>query len=130
MTLTLTKVRAFRPDILVVSGHEKGVALSVRQGAEMRLDAPMLALTHCDSAQIIEKFGKRSAYAVCGSQWDRSLSDIGAYESIGSVGRPPFFWPESGSMSVRCSSSRCLSVSRDRSFSLTPARSLSAFSLR
>lgn len=74
MSVTLAKVKALRPDILVVSGHEKGAALAVRQVAEMRIDVPMLALTHCDSAQIIEKFGKSAEFAVCGSQWDRSLN--------------------------------------------------------
>lgn len=74
MSATLTKVKAMKPDILVVSGHEKGATLAVRQVAEMRVDVPMLALTHCDSAQIIEKFGKAAEYAVCGSQWDRTLS--------------------------------------------------------
>ncbi len=73
MSATLTKVKALKPDILVVSGHEKGAVLAVRQVAEMRVDVPMLALTHCDSAQIIEKFGKSAEFAVCGSQWDRSL---------------------------------------------------------
>ncbi|WER46293.1 amino acid ABC transporter substrate-binding protein [Cupriavidus sp. WKF15] len=73
MSVTLAKVKALKPDILVVSGHEKGAALAVRQVSEMRIDVPMLALTHCDSAQIIEKFGKRAEYAVCGSQWDRAL---------------------------------------------------------
>ncbi|WP_216621251.1 amino acid ABC transporter substrate-binding protein [Cupriavidus necator] len=74
MSVTLAKVKALKPDILVVSGHEKGAALAVRQVAEMRIDVPMLALTHCDSAQIIEKFGKSAEFAVCGSQWDRTLS--------------------------------------------------------
>ena len=73
MSATLTKVKALKPDILVVSGHEKGAVLAVRQVAEMRVDVPMLALTHCDSAQIIEKFGKSAEFAICGSQWDRSL---------------------------------------------------------
>lgn len=74
MAATLTKVKALKPDILVVSGHEKGAVLAVRQMSEMRVDVPVLALTHCDSAQIIEKFGKAAEYAVCGAQWDRSLS--------------------------------------------------------
>jgi branched-chain amino acid transport system substrate-binding protein len=34
----------------------------------------MLALTHCDSAQITDKFGKDSNFAFCGSQWDASLT--------------------------------------------------------
>lgn len=74
MSATLAKVKAFKPDILVVSGHEKGATLAVRQIAEMQVYVPMLALTHCDSAQIIEKFGKAAEFAVCGSQWDRSLT--------------------------------------------------------
>lgn len=74
MSSTLTKVKALKPDILVVSGHAKGAALAVKQVADMKVDVPMLALTHCDSAQIIEKFAKAAEYAVCGSQWDRSLT--------------------------------------------------------
>ncbi len=74
MSATLTKVKALRPDILVVSGHAKGAALAVRQVAEQRVYVPALALTHCDSAQIAEKQGKAAEYALCGSQWDKSLT--------------------------------------------------------
>lgn len=74
MSTSLTKVRALKPDLLVVSGHAKGAALAIRQVADMKIDVPMLALTHCDSAQVIEKFGKEAEYALCASQWDRSLS--------------------------------------------------------
>lgn len=74
MSSTLTKVKALKPDILVVSGHAKGAALAIKQVADMKVDVPMLALTHCDSAKVIEKFGKEAEYAVCASQWDRHLS--------------------------------------------------------
>ncbi len=74
MSATLTKVRALRPDILVVSGHAKGAALAIRQVSEMGVYVPMLALTHCDSADVIGKFGEAAEYALCASQWDRSLS--------------------------------------------------------
>ncbi len=74
MATSLTKVRALKPDLLAVSGHAKGAALAVRQIADMKVDVPMLAMTHCDSAKIIEKFGKAAEYALCSSQWDRSLS--------------------------------------------------------
>jgi branched-chain amino acid transport system substrate-binding protein len=74
MSTSLTKVRALKPDLLVVSGHAKGAALVIRQVSEMKIDVPMLALTHCDSAQVIEKFGNTAEYALCASQWDRSLS--------------------------------------------------------
>jgi len=74
MSSTLTKVKALRPDILVVSGHAPGAVLAVRQVSEQRVDVRALALTQCDAAQIIEKFGKAAEYALCASQWDRSLS--------------------------------------------------------
>ena len=79
MSATLTKVKALKPDILVVSGHDKGATLAVRQVAASQVYVPMLALTHCDSAQIAEKQGKAAEYAVCGSQWDRSLSYKGHF---------------------------------------------------
>lgn len=74
MSATLTKVKALKPDLLVVSGHAKGAALAVRQVSDMKVDVPMLAATHCDSADIIGKFGKAAEYTLCASQWDRSLS--------------------------------------------------------
>lgn len=74
MTATLTKVKALRPDLLVVSGHSKGAALAIRQISDMKVDVPMLAMTHCDAAQIIDKFGKDAEYTLCASQWAPSLS--------------------------------------------------------
>ena len=74
MSSTLTKVKALRPDMLAVSGHAKGATLAVRQVAEQQVQVPMLALTHCDSAQIAEKFPRDAEYAVCGSQWDEGLA--------------------------------------------------------
>lgn len=74
MTATLTKVKALKPDALMISGHEKGAVLGIRQVAQDKVYVPMLALTHCDSAQITKKFGKDSDYAFCASQWDASLT--------------------------------------------------------
>ena len=74
MAATLAKVKAVKPDILVVSGHSKGAALAVRQVEEMRVDVPMLAITHCDSADVIGKFGTASEYTLCASQWAPTLS--------------------------------------------------------
>jgi branched-chain amino acid transport system substrate-binding protein len=81
MSATLTKVKALKPDILVVSAHAKGPTLAIRQMEAMRVNVPMLALTHCDSAQVIKKMGKSSEYALCASQWDSSLSYKGKYFS-------------------------------------------------
>ncbi len=74
MAATLTKIKALKPDLLLVSGHTKGATLAVRQTAEMRVDVPMIGITHCDSAQVAETLGAAAEYFLCASQWDRSLS--------------------------------------------------------
>ncbi|HET6599952.1 MAG TPA: amino acid ABC transporter substrate-binding protein, partial [Burkholderiaceae bacterium] len=74
MTATLTKVKALKPDALLISGHNKGAILGIRQVAAQKVYVPMLALTHCKSAQIYKKFGKDANYTYCGSQWDSKLT--------------------------------------------------------
>lgn len=74
MSATLTKSKALRPDAMFVSGHSKGAALGVRQISEMRVDVSALAMTHCDAADIIGKFGKAAEYTLCASQWHPSLT--------------------------------------------------------
>jgi branched-chain amino acid transport system substrate-binding protein len=74
MAATLTKVKALKPDVLLVSGHEKGATLVVRQTAEMKVDVPMVATTHCDSAKIAENLKQTAEGVLCASQWDRKLS--------------------------------------------------------
>ncbi|HWE22650.1 MAG TPA: ABC transporter substrate-binding protein, partial [Myxococcales bacterium] len=74
MSATLTKVKAVKPDMLLVSGHEKGATLVVRQTAEMKVDVPIVATTHCDSAKIAETLGAQAEGVLCGSQWDRHLA--------------------------------------------------------
>ncbi len=74
MTTTLTKVKALKPDILVVSGHSKGATLAVRQSAEMKVDVPMLAMTHCESADVKGKLGDKAEYTLCATQWASTMS--------------------------------------------------------
>ena len=74
MAATLSKVKAVKPDVLVVSGHTKGALTAVRQISEMKVDVPMLAMTHCDAAKLSKQHGKASEYALCASQWHKSLS--------------------------------------------------------
>lgn len=74
MSATLTKVKAVKPDLLVISGHAKGAALGIRQISETKTDVPMLAMTHCDSADIIGKFGSAAEYTLCASQWAPTLA--------------------------------------------------------
>ena len=74
MTATLTKVKALKPDLLVVSGHSKGAPLVVRQIQEMKITVPMLAVTHCESGKVIEQFGAAADFTLCAAQWTRELS--------------------------------------------------------
>ena len=74
MAATLAKVKATKPDVLVVSGHTKGALTAIRQISEMKVDVPMLAMTHCDAAKLSKQHGKASEYALCASQWHKSLS--------------------------------------------------------
>lgn len=74
MTATLTKVKALKPDVLVVSGHSKGAALAVRQTSQMKVDVPMLAITHCEAADVIGKFGGDANYTLCATQWAETMT--------------------------------------------------------
>lgn len=74
MTATLTKVKALKPDVLVVSGHSKGAALAVRQVNDMKVHVPMLAITHCEAADVIGKFGAGAENTLCATQWTETMS--------------------------------------------------------
>jgi branched-chain amino acid transport system substrate-binding protein len=77
MSATLTKVKALKPDILVVSGHSKGAATMARQVKEMRIQVPMIAVTHCEAAKVIQKFGAATNGFLCPTQWAQTLSYSG-----------------------------------------------------
>ena len=74
MTATLTKVKALKPDVLVVSGHSKGAALAIRQTAQMKVDVPILAITHCEAADVVGKFGAKADYTLCATQWAPTMT--------------------------------------------------------
>jgi branched-chain amino acid transport system substrate-binding protein len=76
MSSTLTKVKALKPDLLVTSGHSKGAVLAVKQMAEMQVNVPMHAMTHCESAKVhdMEKFGNNADYILCAGQWAPTLT--------------------------------------------------------
>jgi len=64
MAATLAKVKATKPDVLVVSGHSKGALTAIRQISEMQVDVPMLAMTHCDASKLAKQHCKKSEYAL------------------------------------------------------------------
>lgn len=73
MSATLSKAKVLKPDLLLLSGHDKGAALGVRQLADQRVAIPMVAMTHCDSARIAEKFGDAAEFTLCAAQWAATL---------------------------------------------------------
>ena len=79
ISATLTKVRALKPDVLVASGHSKGAATAARQIKEMKINVPMIAMTHCEAAKVISKFGASTNGFLCPTQWAETLSYKGAY---------------------------------------------------
>jgi branched-chain amino acid transport system substrate-binding protein len=74
MSVTLTKVKALKPDVLVISGSDKGALTAINQIKALKVYVPILAMTHCDSAQIAEKLGAAAEYAFCAHQWHESLA--------------------------------------------------------
>ena len=76
---TLTKVKALKPDVLLASGHSKGAATLARQVKEMKIDVPMIAVTHCEAAKITEKFGAATNGFLCPTQWAETLTYKGKY---------------------------------------------------
>ena len=74
MSAILTKVKVLKPDVLIVSGHSKGAATAVRQIGEQRINVPMIALTHCEAADVVGKFGATANDILCSTQWAETLS--------------------------------------------------------
>jgi branched-chain amino acid transport system substrate-binding protein len=73
MSVTLAKVKALKPDVLVVSGHEKGALTAVTQMQALHVEVPVVAMTHCDSAKLAETLPDASEYTFCAQQWHASL---------------------------------------------------------
>lgn len=74
MTAFLTKVKALKPDVLFVSGHEKGASTAGRQIGEMNVNVPMIGVTHCESGKLTTAFPKSSEGFLCPTQWSETLS--------------------------------------------------------
>ncbi len=74
MSAILTKVKLLKPDLLVVSGHSKGAATAVRQIGEQKIDTPMIALTHCEAADVVGNFGAAANDILCSTQWAETLT--------------------------------------------------------
>ena len=73
ITSFLTKVKALKPDVLIVSGHEKGAATAARQMKDLQIQVPLVGMTHCELAKVTQDFPKASNDFVCPTQWDETM---------------------------------------------------------
>jgi branched-chain amino acid transport system substrate-binding protein len=73
ITSFLTKVKALKPDVLIVSGHEKGAATAARQMSDLKIQVPIVGMTHCEAAKVTQDFAKSSEGFVCPTQWDETM---------------------------------------------------------
>ena len=74
MSAILTKVKLLKPDVLIVSGHSKGAATAVRQIEEQNIKVPMIAMTHCEAADVVGNFGAAANDILCSTQWAETLT--------------------------------------------------------
>ena len=79
ISATLTKVKALKPDLLLISGHSKGAVTAGRQITELKVDVPMIAMTHCEAAKVVTKYGAGVDDFLCPTQWAETLSYSGKY---------------------------------------------------
>jgi branched-chain amino acid transport system substrate-binding protein len=73
MSAFLTKVKALKPDLLLISGHEKGAATAAREMGEHKIDVALVGVTHCESSKIVQDFPKIAEGFVCPTQWDETM---------------------------------------------------------
>jgi len=77
MSAILTKVKLLKPDILVISGHTKGAVTAARQIGEQNIKVPMIAMTHCEAADVVGKYGAKANDFLCPTQWAETLTYSG-----------------------------------------------------
>ncbi len=73
ISATLTKVKALKPDLMLLSGHNKGAVTAARQIKELQVDVPMIAMTHCEGAKVVDQFGESANGYLCPTQWAETL---------------------------------------------------------
>ncbi len=69
----LTKVKAIKADVLIVSGHSKGAVTAARQMGELKVQVPLVGLTHCEAGKVTQDFPKVAEGFVCPTQWDETM---------------------------------------------------------
>ena len=67
------KIKDLKPTILIGSGHSKGAIAAMRHISEMKIDVPVIGMTHCEAGELIAKFGAAAEGILCATQWTETL---------------------------------------------------------
>jgi branched-chain amino acid transport system substrate-binding protein len=70
----IERIALARPDLLLVSAHRRGGLLAGRALAKREIYVPMVAVTHCDAADLANALKGAAEHILCATQWDRFLS--------------------------------------------------------
>ncbi len=83
MSATLDKVKALKPDLFLVSGHESTAMTVISQIEQAGADVPMVASTHCVKARLALERKGSSQLLFCPVQWNKSARYKGALFGTG-----------------------------------------------
>ena len=79
----LDKVKALKPDLFLVSGHESTAMTVISQIEQAGADVPMVASTHCVKARLALERKGSSQLLFCPVQWNKSARYKGALFGTG-----------------------------------------------
>ncbi len=86
MGAILSKVRLAQADVVIVTGDPKVAATAARQIEELQVHTPIVAMTHCEAADIVKRLGTVAANILCAARDSKQaaggghLSDFAAFE--------------------------------------------------
>lgn len=73
MSMTVERVMLLRPDIMVISGHERAALAALEHLHQRRAAIPMLTITHCRPANMLKLKPEASEGVFCPMQWHPSV---------------------------------------------------------
>lgn len=69
LSMTVDRMKLLEPDIMVISGHERAALAAIETIDRHRITIPMLAVTHCHPANLIQVRPEESEGVFCPMQW-------------------------------------------------------------
>lgn len=86
LTQIMARIRAERPDALLIDAHAGAAMRALETIDEMALEVPILAMTNCESARVTTRAKERADNILCVGRWG---ADLGYTDEI--LGSPDTF---------------------------------------